>query len=476
MAVPVAVPVAAPVATELRPIPHGYSFTNFPSSAINDEFDAQDLVALFGNEACVDEATSPCVPTAEASAWARMVNQAHFSGHCEGLVVKASQRFVSGSQPLTVELINSGQTTHDIIQSFATQFYSEVQDERNNWATKSLREVVDQLGDAFAKGKTDYVLGLYSPRGGHAVLPYAIEFIDQDNVIVRVYDSNWPGKNRFVKMNLATDEWSFSFSSADPENDAKSWTGKRGDIDLASLSTRRDLTCPFCVSGGKVLNSLVVIRATDDNWSISANGVEYNHQTKQSNEVHIRPILNGAKFSVDDDDFEDRAELRRFLFLGGYDLVEILRILNLQSTTNSAAKVEDVHVVQPSSISQVTSASETGATVEVAKDSIATIGVEATLTVSAANIVVSAIGASSEVKVDEAQLTATVTTASGQSASVVASASIPQVVIQAQQSEVSAPIIITSKSIDEEVQITEISSEGTKTTRQSDEQLDLNKL
>ena len=79
-----------PIATELRPTPDGFSFPNFPASATPIGFGDADLFAMFGAEACVDGVSTPCVATAEAAAWARMVNQARVSGHCEGLVVQAA--------------------------------------------------------------------------------------------------------------------------------------------------------------------------------------------------------------------------------------------------------------------------------------------------------------------------------------------------------------------------------------------------
>ncbi|MFZ9327927.1 MAG: hypothetical protein ACO24H_10860, partial [Polynucleobacter sp.] len=51
-----------PVATELRPTPHGYSFANFAASASPEEFVADDLVKMFGAEACAGGVTTPCDP------------------------------------------------------------------------------------------------------------------------------------------------------------------------------------------------------------------------------------------------------------------------------------------------------------------------------------------------------------------------------------------------------------------------------
>ena len=131
--------LSLPIATTLRPTPDGFAFPNFPGSITPEQFDASDLVAMFGEGACVGGVIDPCEPTAEAAAWARMVNQAKASGSCEGLVVEASKRFNAAMKPLTVDLANEGEVTHKIFRSFATQFFPEVQAERDEWAKKSLR-------------------------------------------------------------------------------------------------------------------------------------------------------------------------------------------------------------------------------------------------------------------------------------------------------------------------------------------------
>jgi hypothetical protein len=48
------------------------------------------------------------------------------------------------------------------------------------------------------------------------VLPYAIEFPTADSARIQLYDSNWPGKNRFVDVDLKAEQWTFSFSGPDP--------------------------------------------------------------------------------------------------------------------------------------------------------------------------------------------------------------------------------------------------------------------
>lgn len=264
-----AVPLTAVAADSgIAPNENGFSFANFGSSATPENFNADDLLAMFGTGACVDGKTSPCSPSAQAAKWAQMVNESRASGHCEGLAVQAAVRFDQKASPSTVKLFNTGDVTHGIIRAFATQYLPEVQDATNAWAKKSLVEIVNELSTAFQSGKASYTMGLYTPTGGHAVLPYAIQFPSPELAVVKVYDSNWPGMERFVVIDLKAKTWYFSFSGTDPQKDECAWSGSAGDIDITPMDTRTSATCPFCGDGTKVTKSVLLIRSTDVNWSI----------------------------------------------------------------------------------------------------------------------------------------------------------------------------------------------------------------
>jgi hypothetical protein len=265
------------VATDsgVTPDENGFSFANFGSDATSENLNSEDLVAMFGGGACVGGITNPCTPTAQASAWAKMVNESRASGHCEGLAVQAASRFDAKATPATESLANTGDVTHGIIRAFATQFLPEVQDVTEAWAKKSLVDIVNELSTSFANKSVLYTMGLYTPNGGHAVLPYAIEFPKPDVAVVKVYDSNWPGMERIVSIDLAAKVWSFSFSGENPQEDANAWSGKAGDIDLTSMSARTSATCPFCGDDAKVAKSVLLIRSTSLNWSVKTKNGTY---------------------------------------------------------------------------------------------------------------------------------------------------------------------------------------------------------
>lgn len=283
--------VRTPAASSLAPEEDGFSFANFSSKKTTEEFSTDDLVAMFGagEEVCTG-GTEPCSATPEAAAFARMVNQARASGHCEGLVVLAATRFVRKASPKTSRLDLDAAVTHEILRAFATQFLPETQEETNKWAQKSVPDVIEALQSSLSGDKPEYTLNFYTDSGGHALLPTAVEFPDDKTAVVRLYDSNWPGRTRFATFDLDTQEWSFSFAGQDQANDPDMWKGGKGDVDLTSLTSRASSTCPFCESGTKVRNMTIVIRSVDENFEFVTAGGTISPGSPASGGATLRPL------------------------------------------------------------------------------------------------------------------------------------------------------------------------------------------
>lgn len=279
----------------LVPLSNGFSFANFGATVTSEQFDVNDLVTMFGAGACIDGIVDPCEPTAQAAAWARMVNDARQSGHCEGLVVQASARFNDRVEPRTADLGRETEVIHGVFRAFATQFLPEVQDSTKQWANRSLIDIVNELVDSLADGSTDYSMGLYSDQGGHAVLPYSVEFTDDDLAIIRVYDSNWPGMERYVIVDFVKNEWFFSFSGRDPQADECVWSGGPGDIDLTPLASRTNAQCPFCGDKSTVTKSMLLIRSATDDWSVTTEDGTFSPNSEQGVEgVTARAIRSST--------------------------------------------------------------------------------------------------------------------------------------------------------------------------------------
>ncbi|MEN9746037.1 MAG: hypothetical protein RL729_509 [Actinomycetota bacterium] len=390
----VSVDISAPIEGDLRPIEDGFSFANFPSSGTEETFNAQDLYEMFGAEACADGVVEPCTPIAEAAAWARMVNQARMSGHCEGMVVESSKRFINKESPATSELSNDVEVVHRIFRQFSTQFFQEVVDERDAWAKKSLAELVNAIAEGLQSGSPKFSMGIYSENGGHAVLPYAINPLANGVMRVLVYDSNWPGKERYVDIDTANKLWRFSFSGADPENDAKAWTGGKGDIDLNSLDARQQSTCPFCKTETKVKNSVMVLRSVDKNWTVANENGVYSPS--------IGNVVEGINARVIKSAEND-----------GSAAFEYVVSLAGSKFTFKPKGIVSAFVVGAEAITQIETVEVTETSVEISANAITSTDSGATLTVANNDLVAQVAGENSEITVSGDELDLYVESKSG---------------------------------------------------------------
>ena len=403
---------SGPVATDLQTSINGWSFPNYPSSEFPDtDFNEADLVSMFGSgdQICVGGVATPCKLTAEASAWARMVNQSRASGHCEGLVAIASTRFNNKESPDTVKLPTQNESLHAIMRAFATQFLPEVQDAITLWLNKSLEEKIDELTKSFATGTLNYTLGLYTEGGGHAILPYAIEYPTPNTPKILLYDSNWPGKNRYVDIDLKAKTWRFSFSGEDPANDPDAWTGGPQDMDLTPLSAREG-SCPFCGDGTKVAKTTMLIRSSNLDWSVETNGGVVSPASPVGTDgTSVLPVKGAIKRD-------------------SYDyLVSVPNAPDTKSATTVANKKKkktksklkfsgstSVYAIMPDGIAQFTTPGTSDNPVEIEGSSISTKDPGVDLTLASGNLVANASGAAISLSVSGGTMEVAVTTASGQ--------------------------------------------------------------
>jgi hypothetical protein len=448
---------AESVATTMRPLTDGFSFPNFPSSVSVETFDVNDLVIMFGSGVCVDGKEDPCLPTAEAAAWARMVNQARASGHCEGLVVQSAVRFASAVNPKTVDLPNEGEVTHAIYRAFATQFLPEAQEETDKWAKKSLREIANALVESFKTGSAQYSMGVYTEKGGHAVLPYAIDFVNADLAIVQVYDSNWPGKNRYVEMDFKAKQWKFAFAGKDPANDPKAWTGGEGWIDLTSLESRSKATCPFCGNDDKVKNTMLVIKSTDADWSVTTkNGTFSPNDGKVIDGVQARPLRGSV---------------------GGEVALEYVVFVDSPAMTLDMPGETSAFVMQENSIVQVLAAQSGSAPVQISNNQISVDDPNVTLTVARDNLVASVAGGNNTVDLASEQINVSITSSSGEEFSVIVNSEQPQVNARAVSvAGTDTQFVVTTQNTNNQTTVREVALGGAETVTNSIGSVGLNSV
>jgi len=251
---------------------HSWTFRNYaPSKA--ETFNVADAVALFGADAVCVEAPvdGACVPTPEATAWIDMVAGAMVGGACEGMTVSSLDRFLAGTTPLTGDLPRSDAYLHRIALLYATQFLADVIDATQSWRSATPSQILGELERALADpAHEQYTLGLYHGNGGHSVLPIAIESVDATRSRIVVYDPNWPQADRWIDVDLDTEEWVFSYAGTNPDNLEDAWSGGAREMVLTPVSVREaPFPEPFSGSGtGSDL--LLAITSRNGAWTVTA--------------------------------------------------------------------------------------------------------------------------------------------------------------------------------------------------------------
>jgi len=464
----------------MQPTTDGWSFPNFASESYPEfEFGTADMVAMFGSgeSVCVGGVADPCELTAEAAAWARMVNQARASGSCEGMVALAQKRFNDKEQPVTVDVPDQAETLQAITRTFATQFLPEVQADVATWLGRSLAEKVDELKASIAAGSLKYSVGLYVPEGGHALLPYAVEYPTPDTPRIMIYDSNWPGRNRYIDVDLKTETWSFSFAGDDPETDPAKWTGGAGDMDMTSFDARTG-SCPFCGDGTTMEKNSIVIRAADLDWEVEVDG-----QTISAADVAAAGDEEAGSANPVKGMSISRMPSANGAPRNSYDyIVSIPRSRSSAKTTTTTAtkrkarmrfrKPASIFALTPAGIAQFTTPGSAAGTIDVGDDSIESTDPGVSLTMASGNLVANASGAAISLEVGGGEMAVTLTTANGQVIEQSVTPDAPALKVNADPE--TGGVVVLQQSSEGVVQQTEIASDGTQTTTVVDIPLDLN--
>ena len=259
----------AQTALSFRPDPDGLSFGNYqmtdPSS-----FPIDDAAALLKDAVCASEVAG-CVPSAAAVEWVETVQAALQGGLCEGFSLLSMNSYLTtdpASTP-TFALLKSKETERTLSRLFATQFMPEVRTAARSWRDRSLEEIVTELTSALASKSEMYTIGLYSASGGHAVVPYAVNEMSPGLFVISVYDSNWPGRDRFLEIDTNSDTWRFSYKAENQVTDQEAWSGSSGSMDITPFAARTGtFTSPFDTTS-KTSTMTLTVSTSDTSWSVS---------------------------------------------------------------------------------------------------------------------------------------------------------------------------------------------------------------
>lgn len=242
-------------------------FANYADEVPGWELDAELAVRLFGAEAVCVPGSNPCQATEVASAWIDEVNDTLRHGHSEGIALTTlafhlERRGVSdfGVDDVAALSLTDPQVKREIAYWAATQ---KVPAALKNDRSFQAKDVMPFLAKALKPGQREaWRLAVVMKdeagfRGGHALVPFGFfKGKGEGQYFLRVYDSNWPGKEQRVFIDARANTWSYEGS-----RNAEAPRSYRGDPTNGNLLYFSPLSAhqgPFEAPFADTARSLVV--------------------------------------------------------------------------------------------------------------------------------------------------------------------------------------------------------------------------
>lgn len=243
------------------------TFSNYADELPGWELDTADAVRLFGADAVCIPGTDPCQATAVAAAWVDDVNETLAHGHSEGIAlmtlafhlkVRAAADF--GAESVAALSLTDPKVKREIAFWAATQkLPAALQADRAFQA----KDVMPFLAKALKPGETDaWRLAVVMKdgatfRGGHALVPFGyFKGRGVGQYVLRVYDSNWPGREQRLLIDTRENTWTYEGS---PDGDApRTYRGDAANGNLLYFSPLSAHQGPFEAPFADSARSLVV--------------------------------------------------------------------------------------------------------------------------------------------------------------------------------------------------------------------------
>jgi hypothetical protein len=232
---------------------NGYSFGNYGDGF--RDLTPVEMVRLFGKRICSNGSARGCELTPEAQAWMEATNSDMSGGHCFGFAT-TSQLFFEGKGPFPHPAAFGAPTTPGLdidgnprLQSWIAYAWSLQTLPAVQQATTHMTPagVVRELERKLSAGNAKYLLEIFDDGDGHAITPVAVDRAGS-TAQIEVYDNNWPGQTRAVRVNLRKSTWSYKLAGDTTWNG----TAKTRTLQLADPSAGLGhQPCFICAPNGR---------------------------------------------------------------------------------------------------------------------------------------------------------------------------------------------------------------------------------
>jgi hypothetical protein len=296
--------------TGFRPTKNGFAFENqggqYPKTP--PVLTSGGVAKMFGKEACVGGDLKSCKLTPAANEWMGVVNRAMNIGQCEGMAVGSLAFFKKIQNPK--DYATSAASPHDLTHAnvgaligyyWAFQMVNPVRfNVVKSLYTLTPNDAEDQLVKMMKAGEYA-TLAVRSTHGGHAVTPYAVE--DRGNGIhwIRIYDNNWPDKERYVIIDRNANTWKYELASLNPDVPKEPWEGNAETHTIAVIPLALRLgkaECPFCTGSKKLVvprGSNSISLTNQDGKKLGREGDKIVNEIPDAEVIHLDSYLAGAE-------------------------------------------------------------------------------------------------------------------------------------------------------------------------------------
>ena len=229
-------------------------------------------------------------------------------GQCEGMAVSSLMFFKKLSDPAAFApgAASAHDLTHDAVGPLIGYYWAwQTVNPVLGTRTKSVlsqtpNAVEDSLVEMMKRGDLA-TLAIWAAHGGHAVSPYAVE--DRGNGIhwIRIYDNNWPDKERYIVIDRKANTWKYELASLNPDVPREPWAGtaESHTIAVIPLSARLGKAeCPFCAGSGQKFvvpsGTNAVSLTNQDGKRVGRDGDKMVNEIPGATVVDLQSYLQGA--------------------------------------------------------------------------------------------------------------------------------------------------------------------------------------
>lgn len=241
-----------------RPETNGFSFENY-GPGYQDLTPAQ-LVDMFGQQVCASGSGPGCVLTPPAQAWMSSENKGMQGGHCFGFSLTSLMIFerqldpvqYGAPGPFQLSLTGNVPLQERLAESWSLQDSPQVRRSRLFGQPIGVRAF---LTKALARRRETYTIGMFDPAHGvgHAVTPYAVQDNGHGQYALLIYDNNYRGITRGIRIDTKRNTWSYE-GSPNPSYPSSLYHGQGTKNELQLFPTGPALgvqPCPFCEATGR---------------------------------------------------------------------------------------------------------------------------------------------------------------------------------------------------------------------------------